>query len=61
MAVADGRINGCIEKLTFKDNGSVGGYIVKKIIETQERQMTYVFDGLKDQLHGKTEPPCRKL
>ena len=29
------------------ESGSVGGYIIKKIIEAQERQMTYVFDGLK--------------
>ena len=33
--------------LTFMESGSVGGYIIKKIIEAQERQMTYVFDGLK--------------
>lgn len=50
MTAADGRINGRIEKLTFKENpfkenGSVGGYIVKKIIETQERQMTYEKEG----------------
>ena len=26
--------------LTSKENGSVGGYMVKKMIEAQERQMT---------------------
>lgn len=27
--------------LTSKQNGSVGGYMVKKMIEAQERQMTH--------------------
>ena len=27
-------------KLPFKKNGSVGGYMVKKMIEQQERQMS---------------------
>ena len=29
------------------ESGSVGGDFIKKIIEAQERKMTYVFDGLK--------------
>ena len=31
--------NGCNGDLTAKQNGSVGGYMVKKMIEAQERQM----------------------
>ena len=31
--------NGYNGDLTAKQNGSVGGYMVKKMIETQERQM----------------------
>ena len=31
--------NGYIGDLTAKQNGSVGGYMVKKMIEAQERQM----------------------
>ena len=31
--------NGYNGDLTAKQNGSVGGYIVKKMIEAQERQM----------------------
>lgn len=31
--------NGYNGDLTAKQNGSVGGYMVKKIIEAQERQM----------------------
>lgn len=29
------------------ENGSVGGYMVKKIIEAQERQMTNIYGGLR--------------
>ena len=32
--------NGYNGNLTSKQNGSVGGYIVKKMIEEQERQMS---------------------
>ena len=32
--------NGYNGNLTSKQNGSVGGYMVKKIIEEQERQMS---------------------
>ena len=32
--------NGYNGKLTSKQNGSVGGYMVKKMIEEQERQMS---------------------
>ena len=32
--------NGYNGNLTAKQNGSVGGYMVKKMIEAQERQMT---------------------
>ena len=32
-------INGYNGDLTAKQNGSVGGYMVKKMIEAQERQM----------------------
>lgn len=31
--------NGYNDDLTAKQNGSVGGYMVKKMIEAQERQM----------------------
>ena len=31
--------DGCNGDLTSKQNGSVGGYMVKKMIEAQERQM----------------------
>jgi hypothetical protein len=31
--------NGYNGDLTAKQNGSIGGYMVKKMIETQERQM----------------------
>ena len=31
--------------LTSKQNGSVGGYMVKKMIEAQERQMSSGFQG----------------
>ena len=32
--------DGYIGNLTSKQNGSVGGYMVKKMIEAQERQMS---------------------
>lgn len=32
--------NGYNGNLTSKQNGSVGGYMVKKMIEAQERQMS---------------------
>ena len=37
VPLSDGWTNG---NLTSKQNGSVGGYMVKKMIEAQERQMS---------------------
>ena len=37
--LGDGSLSKSNENLTSKENGSVGGYMIKKMIEAQERQM----------------------
>ena len=41
--------NGYNGNLTSKQNGSVGGYMVKKMIEAQERQMSQGQGGMSGQ------------